>query len=129
MPSSSSRAQPLEESESEEDEEEEESDVTQDSAVSISSDDEHVDPLSPWQRRVVLQKIKELNNDAADRTQCHLLAPAIPNRKKPRAEHHWLPGSLILVRAPWDVDLQLWVTLAWLGQGRNRVTYVLTHGT
>ena len=96
-----------------------------DSPVSISSDDEPLDPLSPWQRRVVLQKIKELKTDAADRTQCHVLGPAIPNRKKPRSEHHWLPGSLILVRAPWDEGLQVPVTLTWLGEGRNRVTYDL----
>ena len=40
-------------------------------------------------------------------------------------EPHWLPGGLILVRAPWDEGLQVPVTLTWLGQGRNRVTYDL----
>ena len=120
MPSSSSCAQPLEESEREEFEEEEESDVAQDSPVSISSDDEHVDPLSPWQRRVVLQKIKKLK--IMQRTERNVICWGLLSL---RSEHRWLPGNLILVRASWDEDLQVPVTLAWLGQGRNRVTYDL----
>ena len=88
----------------------------------------YIDPLTPWQRRIVLQKIKELKAEAEGQDDFHLVGPAIPSRKRPKAEHHWLPSNLIIAKAPWSESLEVPKNILWMGQGRNRMTYDLGAG-
>ena len=75
--------------------------------------------------RLVLQSIKELKAEAKGQSDFYVVGLAIPNRKRPKAEHHWLLSNLIIANAPWDESLEVPKTVLWMGQGRNRVTYDL----
>ncbi len=98
---------------------------------STDSEAEPLDPLEPWQRRMVAKKLNQCKDEvstrpAAESLQCHLLVPAIPNRRKPIKEHHWLSRKAVLCRAPWGLSAgiagprTLPADLSYLGQGRNR---------
>ena len=81
--------------------------------------DVHIDPLTPWPRRIVLQTIKKLKAEAEGQDVFHLVGPAIPNSKRPKAEHHWLPSNLIVAKAPWSESLEVPKNILWMGQGRT----------
>ena len=106
----------------------------------LSSDDESeaeaLDPLEPWQRRMVAKKMTQCKDEVVAHPHMmdlgyHLVVPAIPNRRKPIKEHHWLARKALLCRVPWGLSagiagpLTLPADLGYVGQGRNRFCYMV----
>ena len=77
-----------------------------------SSDDEDaqpLDPLEPWQRRMVSKKMTQFKEEVAATPDgmdlgYHLLIPAVPNRRRPVKPHHWASRRALLCRAPWGLS-------------------------
>ncbi len=116
--------------------------------VSIPSSEDSeaapVDPLEPWQRRMVAKKMNQFKDEVTATATAHppdqqlgfhIMVPAIPNRRKPVLEHHWLSRKALLCRAPWglsaDIDgpITLPAELGYVGQGRNRFCYSIPAST
>ena len=72
-----------------------------------SSDDEDaqpLDPLAPWQRRMVSKKMTQFKEELAATPDgmdlgYHLLIPAVPNQRRPVKPHHWALRRALLCRA------------------------------
>ena len=103
----------------------------------VSSEDEDaqpMDPLEPWQRRMVSKKLAQCKEEVATTPGgtdlgYHLLIPAVPNRRKPVKPHHWTSRKALLCQAPWGLSAgingprTLPAEILYEGQGRNRVVY------
>ena len=105
--------------------------------LDIPSDDEDakpLDPLEPWQRRLVSKKLTQFKEEvtatpAGTDLGFHLLVPAVPNRKKPVKPHHWISRKGLLCRVSWGLSAgingpsTLPAEILYEGQGRNRVVF------
>ena len=100
------------------------------------SEAEALDPLEPWQRRMVAKKMTQCKDEVVAHPHMmdlgyHLVVPAIPNRRKPTKEHHWLARKALLCRVPWGLSAgiagptTLPADLGYVGQGRNRFCYLV----
>ena len=103
----------------------------------VSSEDEDaqpMDPLEPWQRRMVSKKLAQCKEEVATTPGgtdlgYHLLIPAVPNRRRPVKPHHWTSRKALLCQAPWGLSAgingprTLPAEILYEGQGRNRVVY------
>ena len=78
----------------------------------VSSEDEDaqpMDPLEPWQRRMVSKKLAQCKEEVATTPGgtdlgYHLLIPAVPNRRRPVKPHHWTSRKALLCQAPWGLS-------------------------
>ena len=103
----------------------------------VSSEDEDaqpMDPLEPWQRRMVSKKLAQCKEEVSTTPGgtdlgYHLLIPAVPNRRRPVKPHHWTSRKALLCQAPWGLSAgingprTLPAEILYEGQGRNRVVY------
>ena len=103
----------------------------------VASEDEDaqpMDPLEPWQRRMVSKKLAQCKEEVATTPGgtdlgYHLLIPAVPNRRRPVKPHHWTSRKALLCQAPWGLSAgingprTLPAEILYEGQGRNRVVY------